>query len=469
MTIRNQRSVYRVISVGFLMVLLLSTGSSVTAVNISDFVKFTPYVEVQGGYDDNVFEISDAAALPANGKEREDLFWDARVGIGADVSLERPYLTLGCRLDYNFEYMKYAENTELDDTSNNFDFDFTFASKYEEGIVKDRLKLNIKDVLSLIPIDEDEPLYPGNRAIRNNFEIGADYKLISKRRVTLIVGYGYSRVDYIEDGSIEVPTVTGYSNSSDLTQESQTHTGKANFKYILNPRLTYILTYTYAYTAREENPGELVSASFSRHNLLGGLQTEFSPRIQGNFQAGYGWTLYEDVGNLSQKNQSDFIAETSITANFGYRPLITLGYRKYYTENDFGDTLLTDNVFGRIGFKVTRGLLVNFSGDYIREDRQLLNDETTRKIFGINTEYELLKNMKLLIGYNYTKKDFFTYNFLTWAGREETNHVFSGGVEYKVGRYILLKGIYSYTDRSSNIPEQEFSRNKFIATGKVIF
>jgi hypothetical protein len=476
MAIRNHKDWYKVIGVGLCLLVLGGNASYVAAANISDFVTFTPYVEVQGGYDNNVFEIADDAALPAKGKERKDLFFDARVGLGADIKLERPYLTLGCRLNYNFEYLKYNKNTELDDTSNNLDFNLIFNSKYEEGIIKDRLKFNIKDVLSLIPIDENEPLYAGNQAIRNDFTVGGDYKLISARRVSLTLGYAYGRVDFFKKGNIEVQTVTGFKNSDELTQKSQTHTGKAEFKYIMNPRMTYTLTYTYGYTLREENPGELVSANFARQNVLGGLQAQFTPKIQGNFQAGYGWTMFQDVGNLSQPDQNNFIAETSLTANFAHQPLVTVGYRKYFTENDFGDTLLTDNIFGRLGFKVAKDFLVNFSGDYILENRALMDDESTQTKFGVSTEYDLwkggsgfLKGLKLLGGYDYNKKKFFAHNFLAVNDRKETDQVFSGGVECKLGRYVLLKGLYSYTDRTSNIAVQEFSRNKFIVSGKVMF
>jgi len=461
----NQKGWYRVILVGWL---ILGTTAGVGAANISDFLKLSPYIEVESSYDDNVFEISENTPLPQDAKKREDLSWNVRAGVGADITLERPYLTLGVGLNYAFEYIKYVDNTELDETRNNLDFKLNFASKYEEGIVRDRLKVKIKDVLSVIPIDEEEPLNLGNRVLRNDFEIGADYRLFSTRRVTFLLGYAYGRVDF-GNSAIDVPTVTGYTHSNELTQESQTHTGKADFKFILNPRITSVMTYNYAYVNREETSGELVSADFSRQNLLGGFQAQLSPRIQGNFQAGYGWTRYKDVGALSQGDQNDFIAESSITANFSNQPLITLGYRRYFTENDFGDTLLTGNVFGRVGFKVATGLLVNFAGDYIREDRSLLDDNTTQRIFGVNTEYALLKNIKLLAGYDYKKRAFFAHNFLADQDREETSQVLSGGVEYKVGRYILLKGMYSYTEKTSDLADQEFNRNKFTASGKVIF
>jgi len=467
MPTRNRKGFYIVL---FISCLLLADVPGVATANISDFIEISPYVEVESSYDDNVFELSEDAPLPEYAEEREDLSLNARAGAEVDIALERPYLTLGVGLNYDFGYIKYKNNTDLDSIQNNLDFDFKFASKYEEGILRDRLRLNIKDVLSLIPIDEEEPFYPGNLAVRNDFEVGADYKLISTRRTRFALGYSYGRIDYEEDDPIEVLTVSDvYENSSDLTQESQTHTGKADFKYVLNPKLSCLVTYTYAYATREENPGELMSANFSRQNVLGGFQVKFSPRIHGNIQAGYGWTRFEDVEDLSQDDQNDFMAETSITASFAHQPLITVGYRRYFVENDFGDTLLTDNAFGRIGFKIAQGFIVNLDGDYIREERDLFGDETIQRIFGVSSEYEVLKNMKLLAEYNYRKRKFFDQIFLGGEEREETNHIFSGGAEYKVGRHFLLKGMYSYTDKISDIPEQEFSRNKFMASGRVIF
>lgn len=467
MSARNRKGWY----IGIVVIcLLLVDVPGVVAANISDFIKISPYIEVESSYDDNVFELSEDAPLPENAKEREDLSLDARAGVEVDIALERPYLDMGVGLNYSFGYVKYMENTDLDTIQNNLDFDFNFASKYEEGILRDRLQLYIKDVLSLIPLDEEEPFYPGNLTIRNEFDIGLDYKLISTRRITFTLGYSYGRVDYEEDDPIEVVTISDiYEESSDLTQESQTHTGKADFRYILNPRLTCLVTYTYAYVGREENPGEFVSANFFRQNVLGGFEAKLTPRIQSNIRAGYGWTSYDDVEDLSQDDQNDFLAETSLTANFAHLPLVTVGYRRYFVENDFGDTLLTDNVFGRVGFKIAQGFLVNLDGDYIREDRDLFDDETVQTKFGVNSEYEVLKNTKLLAGYDYKKKDFFAQNFLAVEAREETSHVFSGGVQYRIGRRFLLKGMYSYTDKTSDVAEQEYSRNKFTAGGKVIF
>lgn len=467
MSTRNRKGWY----IGIVVIcVVLADVPSVVAANISEFVRLSPYVEVESSYNDNVFELSEDAPLPEDANEREDLSLDAKAGVGVDITLERPYLDLGVGLDYNFQYVKYMDNTDLDNIQNNLDFNFDFSSKYEEGIVRDRMRVSLKDKLSLIPIDEEEPFYPGNLTIRNDFNAGIDYKLISTRRMAFTLGYSYGRIDYEEEDPIEVATVPDiYEESSDLTQESQTHTGKADFNYILNPKLSCLVTYTYAYTDREENPGQLVSANFSRQNVLGGFEAKLTPRIHSNIQAGYGWTSYEDVGDLSQNDQNDFLAETSITANFAHLPLVTLGYRRYFVENDFGDTLLTDNVFGRVGFKVAQGFLVNLDGDYILEDRDLFNDETVQTKLGVNSEYEILKNIKLLAGYDYKKKDFFAQNFLAVEERQETSHIFSGGVHYQVGRHFLLKGMYSYTDKTSDVADQEFSRNKFTASGKVIF
>jgi hypothetical protein len=163
------------------------------------------------------------------------------------------------------------------------------------------------------------------------------------------------------------------------------------------------------------------------------------------------------------------VAEASVSANFAHQPLMTVGYRRYYAENDFGDTLLTDNAFARMGFRLARGFTVNVSGDYIWEGRALYDDETSQQVFGIDAELEVIKNVTLLAGYNYRQKDFFENNFVGRSEREETNHIVSGGLRYKVGRHFLIRGLYTYTDKQSNVAEQEFSRNQFMAMGKVIF
>jgi hypothetical protein len=468
MTIQGWKYVCLIL-ISLVIGLAAGNGTEVAAANISDFVNISPYIEVESSYDDNVFAIAEDAALPDDAEKREDLSLSTRAGVGVDISLERPYLTLGLGMDYSFAYITYMENTELDDTQSELDFDMTFASKYEETVIGDRFKLTLKDMLSLIPLDDEEPMLPGNQAIRNDFKTGVDYKLFATRRMNFTVGYAYTRTDYFEDDPIDVATIPNYEDSSDLTQESQAHTGKVDVSYHLNSKLSYLLNYTYSNYIREENPGELVSANFSRHNILSGFRAKLTPRIHSNLKAGYGATSYETVDGLDQDDQSNFVAEANITANFAHQPLSTIGYRRYYTENDFGDTLLTDDIFGRIGFKVAQGLVINLSGDYIRESRDLLDDETSQILFGVDTEYQLFKNIKFLAGYNYRQKEFFEHGFVSQEDVEETSHIFSSGFQYQIGRYVLLKGMYSYTDKSSDASNREYSRNKFTASGKVIF
>ena len=443
--------------------------SPIFAANISEFLNIRPYAEFGGGYDDNIFQISEDTELPENGVEREDSYLNAAAGVEADLTYENRLLDISLGLDYQYSYKKYSNNTDLDDGENSLNFDFSVGSEYEEGFFRDRAKLNVGDVLSYIPIDEEEPLLPGNRTWRNNFDVGVDYNLISKPRTAFILGYSYGRIDFGDD-PITVWTVSDdYSNSSDLTQDSQSHTGTANFKHALNSKLTYVLTYAYQLTLRDEDEGELTSANFSRQNVNTGVEAKLSSRMSANLKGGYSMTAYEDIGDLSQDDQDSFTAEASITANFGHRPLMTVGYKRYFTENDYGDTLLTDDLFGRFGFKVAQGLLVNLTADYILEDRDLYDDDTSQMIFGVSSEYELVKNLTILASYSYRQRNYFEQNFQEHDDLEKTTHTLSGGMQYKVSRYVLLKGMYYYTDISTDSSDGDYARNQFIASGRVIF
>jgi len=440
------------------------------AANISEFVTITPFIEIEGGYDDNIFEVAEDAPLPTNGESRDDTYVAAKAGVGVDIALHRQMLKLDFGVDYEFTYKMYSNNTDLEDTESYLNFDLALASAYEDDLLLgDRVRIILKDELAFIPIDEEEALLLGNRTLKNDFLIGAKYKVLATPRMALGLGYSYGRVDY-QDSEVTVVSVADqYQDSADLTQESQTHTGTADFKYLINSRMTYLLTYDYDYTVRAEEAGELMSANFSRQNVLTGVQTKLSPRINTEIQGGYSRTSYDDVAGASQDDQDNFVASAVVNANFGNRPLMSVGYRRYFAENDFGDTLLTDDLFARLGFKVVDGLLVNLSGDYIMEGRDLYGDDSTQTAFGIDTEYEVLKNMKLLAGYMYRDKSFFDYNFLAKEDRSETTHTFSSGIEYKMARYLLLKGMYYYTDKTSNVALEEYAQNRFIASGRVLF
>lgn len=443
------------------------------AVNISEFVTLRPYVEIGGGYDDNLFELPDHAPLPQDAENREDSYLDARAGINADIHLEESLLNVDLNLKYEFAYLKYSENTEYDETKNNFDVDFSLGSEYEEGFFKDRMKFNLTDVLSFIPIDENEPLFVGNQTWKNEFNAGVQYNLISKPRTAFILGYSYGRDDYGDD-EIDVWTVEDqYQKSSELTQDAQTHTGTVDLKHAINSKLTTILSYSYEFSDREENTGELQSASFSRQDAEVGLEAKLSPRVHSNVRIGYSLTSYDEVDGVGQDDQSSIIGEVSLTGKFDQltlSPLVNLGYQRYYDENDFGDTLLTDDIFGRVAFKIADGYIVTLSADYTMENRELYNDDTNNLTLGVDGEFEVVKNMRLLAGYSYGNHQYFSYEFLeTRNNGEDTTHRFSGGIEYKVARYVLLRGMYHYTDQSSDSPIDEYSKNEFVASGRVIF
>ena len=100
MSARNRKGWY----IGIVVICaLLVDVPGVVAANISEFVRLSPYVEVESSYNDNVFELSEDAPLPEDANEREDLSLDAKAGVGLDITLERPYLNLEVGLDYNFQ------------------------------------------------------------------------------------------------------------------------------------------------------------------------------------------------------------------------------------------------------------------------------------------------------------------------------------------------------------------------------
>ncbi|PIE33739.1 hypothetical protein CSA56_10460 [candidate division KSB3 bacterium] len=444
-------------------------GSPSFAANISEFVNIRPYAELEGGFDDNLFGLSEDAELPEDAEDREDSYIAAGAGVIADITFERRLLNLGIGLDYNYTYKTYSNNSYLDAGENDLTFELSLSSQYEsKGLFNDRVKFSINDVLDYIPVNEEKPLLEGNRTWKNSLMTGVDYNLISKPRTAFILGYTYSRIDYGDD-PITIQIGGGYDSSDELMQESQTHRGRASFKHALNSKLFYVLDYVYDFTMREEKARALTSADFTRQNVTTGVQAKLTPKIHASINAGYSMTSYDDVDGLSQDDQDSVVGEASLTGNFNHRPLMTLGYKRYYTENDFGDTLLSDDVFARLGFKIAQGFIVTVTGDYILEDRDLFDDDTKQTLFGVDTEYELVKNLKVMLGYTYRDKDFFEYNFLAVKDREETTHEFSGGLEYKLSRYFLLKGMYYYTDKSSNVDTEEYSRNKFVASGRVIF
>ena len=70
MEARNRKNFYKIIGMSLSVLLLLGEVSYVAAANISGFATITPFIEIESGYDSNLFEISEDASLPEDAEER---------------------------------------------------------------------------------------------------------------------------------------------------------------------------------------------------------------------------------------------------------------------------------------------------------------------------------------------------------------------------------------------------------------
>lgn len=78
------------------------------------------------------------------------------------------------------------------------------------------------------------------------------------------------------------------------------------------------------------------------------------------------------------------------------------------------------------------------------------NDNQT---FGISADFELLRNVLLLAGYSHTNSDF------SGIAREDKMNTIDVGAKYLMNRYMSVDVTYTYSNRNSNSPGQDYTDN----------
>jgi len=482
-----------------MMVLVITVflPTDASAVALSRKSRVTPYVEVRETFDDNIFLLPEGAPLRPGQESRDDSIFNLRAGVDLQLDVTR-LLTLG--FSYQLDRLDYADNQDKDQFINSLELRADIAPRSAEGAQRtflDRLTLRIRDSLATIPIDTEEALLPGNKTTRNIFEITPTYRIIDTRRTFLDLGYGYQRVDFTEE-DVELTTAPVVTNTNQLTSESQTHQGLLNLGYIINPRWTFVTDYTISRKDREEPSPSLVvdprtRADITRQRLTGGFQFKLSAKTSGIAKLGVEHTDFSPVDvvdpntglvqEIEQDSQSGLAANFALITNLSLRSTLTLAYDRFFTENDFGETIETDDLSGRLVFRLGRktsgGVLVGYRFE-TRELTQtsllapgatVTNDDNTILRFQGGLEYRLGERIRTFGGYEVQNKDFFSELFFDplRGQREDTTQKFNVGLGYFFTQYFSVNAEYNFVDNDSNFDEEDYTVNRFSLFGRAAF
>lgn len=482
------------------MVVLTFLPSDASAVALSRKSRVTPYIEVRETFDDNVFFIPEGgsladAPLATNPQSEDDSVFNLNAGVGIQLDVTR-LLTLD--FSYGLNYQNYADNSDNNQFIHNLRLGATIAPRSAgenpRGFL-DRLTLRIQDNLATVPIDSEEPLLPGNKTFRNTFGITPTYRIIDTRRLSLDAGYGYQRVDFTEEevDLAGVPLV----ETRQVTSNSQTHSGLVTVSYIINPRLTFVSDYTISQVIREDPEfTDIVDprtrADITRQRILGGVDFKLSPKVSGFAKVGFDHTSFSSVDvvdpvtglvqQVDQDDQSGLATNFRLAYTLSPRSSLSVAYNRFFTENDFGETLETDDVLGQLQLRLGRRTRANVGVNYRNEFRELTqftdpddpaigNEENVTLGFLGNLEYRLGERIRTFGGYEVRNKEFFSEIFFdpTRGQREDTTQMFNLGFGYFLTEYFSIGAEYDYTDNDSNFDEQDYTRNRFSLFGRASF
>jgi hypothetical protein len=517
----NKRKVLQTCLYGVIVMVvgMMILPSDASAVALSKKSRITPFIEVREIFDDNIFLLQEDAPLEENQQSRDDQIFDFAAGVALELDVSR---RLNVGFGYRFDYLTYVENDDQNQSIHALDLKADINPRsvvgstlsFPEGIDEasspkgptggrapgsflDRLNIKIRDNLSTVPIDTEEALLPGNKTFRNTFDIAPSFRIIAAKRTFLDVGYQYSRVDFTDE-TVDLRTAPLVDQTEQLTTNSFSNIFFLDFGYVVNPRLIFSVDYSVEPKDRPDpDPSEITDprnrADIVRQHLLAGFNFKVTPRVLGSAKVGFESTSFDEVQftdpdsglvqTLSQDDQSIFAAGFSLTGSLSIRSTINISYDRHFTENDFGETLKTDDVRGKYGLRIGRRSQASFGVNYRREIRELTltpedtsgiasgEDENTAFGFDGSVEYRLAERIRTFGGYQIRNKQFFGEIFFDPSRdiREDTTQRFNVGLGYLITRYLSVNAEYEFVDNDSNLDEQDYNVNRFSIFGKASF
>jgi opacity protein-like surface antigen len=485
------KALKKVLGSGLILIVgLVFLSPDALAFELSARSRLTPFVEVRETFDDNVFLLSEGEPLPINAKSKDDSIFNLSAGVGLDVDITQ-FITLG--LGYRMDYQNYADNNENDQ--------FIHALELKADVGKrayfKRLTINIKENLTTVPIDTTQALLPGNKTFRNEFQITPSYRIIDTKRTFFDAGYSYRRIDYTKN-TVQLTSTPLVTETTQVVSNSQSHGGVFNFGYILNPRLTLVTDYNISRLLREKpEPTEIVDprtrADITRQRLTGGVNFKLSPRLSGLAKIGFETNTFSavefvdpttgQVQRIDQRDRSGFAANFGLNFNITPSSSLALTYDRFFSENDFGETLETDDVISRLVLRLGDNARTSLAFNYRHETRELIqtpvtapgiatgNDSANSIGFAGDIEYMITQRIRTFGGYKIANRQFFSEIFFdpTRGDREDTTQTFTVGVGYSLTRYLSINTDYEFIHNDSNFDIDDYNVNRFSIFSRATF
>lgn len=244
------------------------------------------------------------------------------------------------------------------------------------------------------------------------------------------------------------------------------------FSLGFNKRLINKLRFTFDYDLDVLNYNDITSASDILNHLRFGLHDKF-----GAFRTGAGYDL---AIVYFRNNDDDFFFHRGF-AYFGqdinrktyHQVQFEYGIKDYTDQKALGDTIFTyqskdrfdrrwSGVYSIDTFltpKLSVGFLTRFSLNDSNDRYQNFYDYKSYQGYPY-VEYALLNNLRLLVGFSYTRKNYDKRRVTFGTDKEKDDlYMAKASLKYNLGKNNALSLNYTYRDNSSNEDLEKYTEN----------
>lgn len=385
--------------------------------------EFHPYFTLAEEYNDNIHTSSS--------NEEEDWITTIQPGIG----LEYNNRSIEAVVDYSLRYRFYANNDE--DNLDEFE-DVQQANATVLFFGGRPFTLRVSEVISREALDErdDNEFSEADRSTLYHLTVLPEYNLRLTPTFSLVLGYGYDRLDYAETAGID----------------SEEHSGRVSLVKSLSAS-TDIYT-RYAYTLHESDDEE----EYDRQDYTLGVNYRIGTRTSATVEGGFSDVEY-DSGFESDSTRwlvdLSYHLSEALTLSAGYNQDFELSAADGLTKNKSAALTAT---YQKESMNASLGIFWNNS-KYVREDRE---DESVGVRFSLAKP--LARNLTANANIEYERAWFDELGV-----DEDVNRITLGTSFDYIYRRLTASLGYRYRINESDIDSNDYTNNIITLSGAVRF
>jgi Putative beta-barrel porin 2 len=398
-------------------------GLLLIAANAGATMEIHPYFTLEEEYNDNIDRSSS--------NEEED--WITTIQPG--ISLEYDNRSIEAVVDYSLRYRFYANNDE--DNLDEFE-DVQQANATVLFFGGRPFTLRVSEVISREALDErdDNEFSEADRSTLYHLTVLPEYNLRLTPTLSLVLGYGYDRLDYAETAGID----------------SEEHSGRVSL--VKNLSASTDIYIRYAYTLHESDDEE----DYDRQDYTLGVNYRIGTRTSATVEGGFSDVEY-DSGFESDSTRwlvdLSYRLSEALTLSAGYNQDFELSAVDGLTKNK--SATLTA-AYQKESLKASLGVFWDNS-KYVREDRE---DDSVGVRFSLAKP--LARNLTANADIEYERAWFDELGV-----DEDVNRITVGTSFDYIYRRLTASLGYRYRINESDIDSNDYTNNIITLSGTMRF